>query len=122
MKGNTDKCHLIVSTNTAPEIQIGQSLIKTSKSEKLLGIKNDYKLTLDNHVNNLCKQANNKVRTLVRATLYINIEKKKLITNSFFNEQFNYCLLICMLHGRYNNNKINHLHERCLGLTYWDKS
>ena len=41
--------------------------------------------------------------------------------NSFFNAQFNYCPLIWMLHTRCNNNKIKHLHERCLRLTYCDK-
>ena len=41
--------------------------------------------------------------------------------NSFFNAQFNYCPLIWMLHSRSNNNKIKHLHERCLRLIYNDK-
>ena len=41
--------------------------------------------------------------------------------NSFFNAQFTYCPLIWILHGRCrNNNKIKHLHERCLRLTYCD--
>ena len=50
MEGNTDKCHLIISTENAPELQIGDSLIKTSSREKLLGVKIDYKLTFDEHV------------------------------------------------------------------------
>ena len=41
--------------------------------------------------------------------------------NSFFNAQFNYCSLIWVLHNRSNNNKIKHLHERCLRLIYNDK-
>ena len=41
--------------------------------------------------------------------------------NSFFNVQLNYCPLIWMLHSRCNNNKIEHLHERCLRLIYCDK-
>ena len=41
--------------------------------------------------------------------------------NVFFNSQFNYCSLIWMLHSRQNNNKIKHLHERCLGLIHNDK-
>ena len=41
--------------------------------------------------------------------------------NSFFNAQFNYCPLIWMLHSRKNNNKIKHLHERCLRLIYSNK-
>ena len=44
MKGNTDKCHLIMSTNNTPEFKVGESLIKTSTCEKFLGVKIDYKL------------------------------------------------------------------------------
>ena len=35
-KGNTDKCHLIMSTNNTPELKVGDSLIKTSTFEKVL--------------------------------------------------------------------------------------
>ena len=46
MKGNTDKCHLIMSTNNTPELKVGDSLIKTSTCEKLLGVKIDYKTNI----------------------------------------------------------------------------
>ena len=75
MKGNADQCHLITSTNNATELQIGDSSIKTSNCEKLLGVKIDYKLTFDEHVNSLCKKANSKLRALARTTPYMNIEK-----------------------------------------------
>ena len=99
MKGNTDKCHLIMSTNNAPELKVGDSLIKTSSYEKLLGVKTDYKLTFNNHLANVCKKANNKLRALARATPYITIEKRELVMNYFFNAQLNYCPLIWMLHS-----------------------
>ena len=41
LKGNTDKCHLIISTENALELHISNSLIKTSSCEKLLGAKID---------------------------------------------------------------------------------
>ena len=104
MKGNTDKCHLIMSTNNTPELKVGDSFFKTSACEKLLGAKIDYKLTFDNYVANLCKKANNKLRALARATPYKTIEKRKLLMNSFFNAQFNYCPLIWKLHSRCNKN------------------
>ena len=66
MKGNTDKCHLIMSTINKPELKVADSLIKTSTCEKLI---------FDNHVTNLCKKANNKLRALARATAYMNIKK-----------------------------------------------
>ena len=121
MKGNTDKCHLIVSTDEPIEIRVGESLIKRSTREKLLGLKIDDKLSFDTHIKGLCKKANNKLRALARATPYMPLKKKKLLMNSFFNAQFNYCPLIWMLHSRSNNNKIKHLHERCLRLIYNDK-
>ena len=80
----------------------------------------DNKLNFDTHVKGLCKKANNKLRTLARATPYISLEKKKLLMNSLFNAQFNYCPLTWMLHSRSNNGKIKHLHERCLRLIYND--
>ena len=67
MKGNTDKCHLIMCTNNTPQLKVEDSLIKTSTCEKLLDVTIDYKLTFDNHVANLCKKANNKLRALAKA-------------------------------------------------------
>ena len=121
MKGNTAKCHLIVSTDEPIEIRVGESLMKSSTCEKLLGIKIDNKLNSDTHVKSLCTKANNKLRALARAAPYMSLEKKKLLMNSFFNAQFIYCPLIWMVHSRRNNNKIKHLHERCLRIIYNDK-
>ena len=114
MKANEDKCHLIVSTNELTKIQIGDFSIKNSASEKLLGVNIDSKLNFDCHVNHLCNKANKKLRVLARVTSYMTLEKEKTVMNSFFNAQFNYCPLIWMLHSRKNNNKIKHLHKRCL--------
>ena len=50
MKENTDKCHLIVSTDEPIEIRVGESPIKNSTCEKLLGVKIDNKLNFDTHV------------------------------------------------------------------------
>ena len=122
MKSNSDKCHLIVSTNDTTEIQIGDFVIKSSSTEKLLGVTIDCKLNFDSHVKHLCNKANKKLRALARVTPYMTLEKKKIIMSSFFTAQFNYCPLIWMLHSRKNNNKIKHLHERCLRLIYSDKN
>ena len=67
------------------------------------------------------QKSKQKIKALARVTPYMNLEKKKIVMNSFFNAQFNYCPLIWMLHSRKNNNKIKYLHERCLRLIYSDK-
>ena len=52
----------------------------------------------------------------------MNLSKKKILMNSFFNSQFSYCPLIWMFHSRIMNNKINRLHERYMRLIYGDKT
>lgn len=51
----------------------------------------------------------------------MNLEKRKILKNSFFLIQFNFCSLICMLHSRQNNTKIKHSHKRCWQLIHNDK-
>ena len=50
----------------------------------------------------------------------MNIAKRRLLMNSFFASQFNYCPLVWMCHNRSVNNKINPLHEGCLRIVYSD--
>ena len=81
MKGNTDKCRLIVSTDEPIEIRVGETLIRSSTCEKLLGVKIDNKRNFDTHVKGLFKKANNKLGALARATPSMSLEKKKLLMN-----------------------------------------
>ena len=109
MKGNANKCHFIVSSNDFSEFKIGNSLIKSSNCEKPLGVKIDNKLTFVGHIKDLCRKTNSKLCALGSVTQYMALEKKKLLKNSFFAQQFNYCPLIWMFHSRSNNSKIIHL-------------
>ena len=111
-----------MSRNYEIQLDVADSFIKNSTSEKLLGVKTDKKLSFDKHVKNICKKANSKLRALARATPYIDTGKRKLLLNAFFNAQLNYCSLIWMLHSCCNNNKIKYFQTRCLQLIYNDKS
>ena len=111
----------MLSKHESSEIHIGDSIVESSTCEKLLGIKIDSKLRFDDHIQDLCNKANRKLRALARATPYMNLQKRKVLMNAFFNAQFNYCPLIWMLHSHQNSNKIKHLHERCLHLIHNDK-
>ena len=46
---------------------------------------------------------------LSRIIPYMDIAKRRLLMNSFFASQFNYCPLVWMCHHRSVNNKINRL-------------
>ena len=111
-----------MSKNYEIQLDEADSFIKNSTSEKLLGVTIYKKLSFDKHVKNICKKANSKLRALARAAPYMDTGKRKLLLNTFFNAQLNYCPLIWMLHSRCNNNKIKYFQARCLRLIYNDKS
>ena len=121
MRINADKCHLLVSTNNTVKIKIGNFYITNSKSEKLLGVKFDHKLSFDDHISKLCKKVSRKIHALSRVASYMNTSKRRILMNAFFKSQFSYCLLVWMCHSHANNGKINSLHERCLRIIYSDK-
>ena len=55
-----------------------------------------------------------KIYALARIAPYMDLPKRHMVMNAFFNSQFNYCPLIRMFHNRTTKRKINRLHERCL--------
>ena len=106
-KCNPDKCHLSVSTNEKTKINIVEFSIENSDCEKLLGAKIDNNLRFDCHVSDMCKKVNRKINALARIALFINMNKRCILMNSFYRSQFNYYYLIWICHSRTNNSKIN---------------
>ena len=119
MKANHDKCHLLMSIPIS--IKVKNYIIKNSDNEKLLGVTVDANLNFNCHLENILKKASKKSHVLARITSYMSIPKRKLLMNSFFTSQFNYCPLTWTCHSRTKNNKINGLHERCLHIVHSDK-
>ena len=68
MKANPDKCHLLTSSSDKASIYVDNYNIKSSKCEKLLGIKIDTKLNFNTHVDEKCKKAGQKLNALSRVT------------------------------------------------------
>ena len=56
IKGNEDKCHVVLSTHKDMHVRIGTSHIKNSCSEKLLGVKIDSDLNFEEHISSICKK------------------------------------------------------------------
>ena len=122
MKANLNKCHLLLITTDAFNFEISETVIRNSNSKKLLGVTFDNKLKFEKHIITICQRANRKLNALARLTLYMELGKRRILMNAFFNSQFNYCPVIWMCHSRALNNKINRLHERCLRIIYNDKT
>ena len=102
-------------------VNVENNQITNNKSEKLLRIKIDHKLTFNAHIDEICKKAGQKMNALSTVIPYMNITKRCTLLNTFFISQFNYCLLTWMCHSRAKNNKINRLNERSLKIIYNDK-
>ena len=99
-----------------------KSLCENSLCEKLLSVTIDSKLSFNAHLDKILTKARQKVQVLARIAPYMSIPKRKLIMNSFFTSQFNYCPLVWMCHSRSMNSKTSRLNETCLHIIYNDKS
>ena len=118
MKANPDKYHLLTSSSDKVSIFVDNYNNKSSKWEKLVGVKIDSKLNFNTQVDGICKKAGHKLNAT-----YMDLSKRRILLNAFFISQFIYCpLLVKMFHSRGKNNKINQIHERCLRIIYNDKS
>ena len=123
MKMNSDKCHLILSSNDEnKKIELNGEAINNTQVQKLLGVHIDYKLKFDTHIESLCKKVGKKLHALARIIKYMSTNQAQLLMRSFIMSQFSYCPLIWMCHSRKINTQINKLHERALRLVYNDKS
>ena len=90
-------------------------VVKLNKEAKKSFLKNQIK-------ENATNKRNQKVHVLARITPHMSIPKSKLLMNSFFISQFNYCPLVWTCHSRLMNNKINRLHKKCFHIAYSDKT
>ena len=120
MKLKEEKCHLLVfgEKDTEISINVGPSVIKESKEEKLLGVVIDQMLNFKKHLNTVCRKASQKLHALARASTYMSKEKTRMVMRAFIMSQFSYCPLIWMFHDRRVNTKINYN----LGQNSWDMS
>ena len=109
MEENPGKFHLLLSTQEEANIQLANTTIESLRSQKLLGIIN------------ICQKVNRKLNALARLTIYMKLPERRILMNPLFKAQFNYCLILWMIHSLSMNNKINRLHERCLSIIYNDK-
>ena len=120
-KANLGKSHHILSSKDTTKASVINGIVVPNENQvELLGITFDNALSFDIHVTKLCKQASRKLQALSRISIYMDMEKRRILMNSFFLSQYSYCPLIWMFHSRTLNNRINKLHERCLRVVYRD--
>ena len=85
------------------QVKIGETQIKNSSSDRLLGGTIDTKLSFEKHIKQISAKARAKLNALARIA---NIKKKKVSLKAFFMAQFSYCPLIWMFNSRKLNNNV----------------
>ena len=73
MKANLNKYHLLLSITDAFNFEISETVIRNSKSKKLLGVIFDNKLKFEKHINTICQRANRKLNALAKVTPYMKL-------------------------------------------------
>ena len=71
LKANASKCHFFLSPYQHTLISINGSVIKSSNSEKVLGITIDSDFTFEEHINTLRRKASQKLHELSRISQYL---------------------------------------------------
>ena len=72
IRANLDKCHLLTSSSDEMSICVDNYNIKSSKCEKILGIKIDNKLNFNTHVGEICQKGGQKINELPLTWTYQN--------------------------------------------------
>ena len=77
-KANASICHFFLSPYKPVTTKIKESAIKSSNSEKLLGVTIDTKLSFDDHITILCRKTGQKLHALSRVASYMSSDKKRI--------------------------------------------
>ena len=78
-KANINKCHILVSKKDKVVINLGETDIKNSGYEKLLGIKVDRKLNFNGDLSNKMSKSSRKAKALSRFVPCMSLSKNKKI-------------------------------------------
>ena len=122
---NSDKFHAILlekrkSDHTNQRIVVNNQNIIVVPSVELLGIQIDDKLNFNLHMSNICRSAANQLNALIRLKRFLGFKEKRILTNSYFMVNFNYCPLVWMFSIASSLKKIENLQKRSLRFLYND--
>ena len=84
MKLNTDKYHLLLSSQEPNTFKIGDLHINNSLNEKLLCLTFDCKLTFNKNIKDICQKASQKLNAFAILAPYMGATKKRILMNPFF--------------------------------------
>lgn len=101
-------------------LSVGELTVFATNCVRLLGIDIDNRLKFDLHIQSLCKQANQKVRSLYRIRKYLSLNQTETLCNAYVLSYFKYCPIIWMFSNKTLGNEVNKVQKRCMHVIYFD--
>ena len=108
------------NNHTQEIIKIGKNDVKVKSSVKFLGVQIDSELNFNLHIANICRSAANQLNALIRLKHFLGFQEKKVLINSYFYSNFNYCPLVWMFSHAKSLKKVEALQKRALRFLYDD--
>ena len=99
LKVDSVKSHVMLTTDNKLKINVKGSPISNEKMVKLLGVTVENKLSLEPHLNLVCKKVSQKLHALAKVSKFIAKKKLRIIMKTFMS-QLSYCPLLWMCHSR----------------------
>ena len=101
-------------------LEIGNIIVKATRSVKQLGTTVDDELKFEKHVKTLCQKVCKKVSAFSRVAPYKDEKKRKILYHTFILSNFNYSPLIWMICDKTQNKVIDRVHKRALRILFND--
>ena len=93
---------------------------QVASSVELLGIQIDDKYNLNLHISNIYRPSANQSNAIITLKQFLGFKEKRILKNSCFMENFNYCPLVWMFSSGSSLKKIENLQKRALRYLYND--
>ena len=106
--------------HTNQRIVVDNQNLKVVSSVELLGIQIDDKHNFNLHISNICRSTANQLNALIRLKRFLGFTEKRILINSYFMANFNYCPLVWMFSSASSLKKIENLQKRALRFLYND--
>ena len=90
--------------------------IQCETSVKLLGVRLDYKLYFNEHINFLAAKAGAQLSALSRVQRFLDVDSKLILVKTFILSHFRYCPIVWHFCGKLNANKLEYIQKRALKL------
>ena len=123
MQANPGKFQAIIlkePSESRTTLTVGNTIITTDDSVKLLGVHLDRLLDFNKQIKELCRKAACQLNVLQRLARHLDQEGRMAIFRAFIMSHFNYCPLVWHFCGATNTKKLERIQFRALRFVFLD--